>query len=231
MKLKALFFTGFLFVFGSAQAGFIMGPSKEAKAEAFEVIVENVDETTAASLTTKQETVQSLMDELKALMDSEERDDDAIDTLREEIKSVRSELKDEVKTAMDENPDLKETVRSAVKASRAENMATRHALRSEVGFEQLISAANETQSASLESNKEQIDSLMEQMKDARDAGATREEMQTLQEQMMTIRDEQKAIVEEVLNNNTELKDTLIEDAAERKEDLRDRMKNRRELKE
>lgn len=212
MKLKALFMTAFLFSFGSAQAAFMMGPPQEVKQEVFATVVENVDETTATSLTTKQEEVQSMMTEFKSLMEAEERDQTAIDTLREQIKTARDELRSEIKTVLDENDELKDTVKAQVREAHQSRHTMRYSMHNEEAFNQVVEAANESQASTLEANRTQMETLREDMKTARESGVSRETMSELREQMMALRDEQKAIVEEVLDNNSELKQSLVEEA-------------------
>lgn len=214
MKLKALFLSAFLFVFGSAQADFMMGPSQEAKQAAFETIIENVDTTTAESLTEKQTNVEGLMSEFKTLIEAEEKDEAAISTLREQIKTARSELRSEIKTVLDENDELKSTVKSQVREAHEEGRAMHHVMKDDEAFDQIVSAADETQSETLEVNRTQMEALKSDMKTARESGASSEAMADLREQMMSLREEQKTLVDSVLENNTELKQTLIDEAKE-----------------
>lgn len=217
MKLKAFFLSAFIFGFGligTAQASFMMGPSQEAKQATFDTIIENVDETTATSLTDKQTNVEALMSEFKSLIEAEEKDEAAISTLREEIKAARTELRTEIKTVLDENDELKSTVKAQVREARAERRAMHHVMRNDEAFSQIVSAADESQAQTLEANRTEMETLKSDMKTARESGVSSDAMADLREQMMALREEQKTLVDSVLESNTELKQTLVDEAKE-----------------
>lgn len=230
--LKPLVFSVAMFMAGASQAGFMMGPPPEAKEAVYQTIIENVDASTAANLETQKSTVTGLKEQFKTLMEAEQRDEAAIANIKEQLKSARKELRESIRGAVDGNDELKDTIKAQVRDARQDRRAHRFSMRNPEAFDSVVNAADASQAETLKGNREKMRGIMDEMKAAREAGATREEMRGLREQIHSLKDEQKEIVSNVLENNTELKEQLINQAQENRPErpMRPNRPNRSEMK-
>jgi hypothetical protein len=195
--------------------------------EAFELILSYADETTAADLTALRAQIDATRDELKALHGADEVDEDAVRALREELRTLRKGLFEQVRAIVDANEELRADLRALARDTRQHMIAGGYALRTDEGFNELIAAASAEQAAALTDSQGQIDAIKAEIKAARDAGATREDLKDLASQLRALREEQRDIVAAVLEANAELRASLLEQARAARQEMRDEMRDKR----
>ena len=89
MKIATLSGLLLMFLFTAADANMLgdRGRPHIGSEEAFELILSYTDETTAADLTALRDEIDATRDELKALHDADEVDEDAFNALRDELRT------------------------------------------------------------------------------------------------------------------------------------------------
>lgn len=229
MKIATLTGLVLMFLFTAADANMHgqRGHPNIGNEEAFELILSYTDETTAADLTALRDQIDATRDELKALHSADEVDEEAFNALREELKTLRKSLFEQVRGIVDANEDLKADLRGLAREARGNRMAGGYALRTDEGFNELIAAASAEQAAALTDSQGQIDAIHAEIRAAREAGATREELKDLAAQLRALREEQRDIVAAVLEANEELRANLLEQARATRNEMRDEMRNKR----
>ena len=195
--------------------------------EAFELVLSYADETAAAELTVLRAEIDAKRAELQALHDADEVDSDAASALREELRTLRKSLSEQVRGIVKANEDLKGELRALARDTRQDRIAGGFALRNDEGFNELIAVASAEQAAALTDSQGQIDAIRTEIQAAREAGATREDLKDLTAQLRALREEQRDIVAAVLEENAELRASLLEQAREARKEMRGEMRDKR----
>ena len=229
MKLATLTGLVLMFLFATADANMHgrHGHPNFGGEEAFELVLSYTDDETAAKLTALRDEIDATRDELWALHDADEVDEEAVAALREQLKTLRKDLFEQVRGIVDENEDLRAELRDLKRFAHQERVAGRFGLRSQEGFNEVVAAADAEQAAALTDNQGQIDALRAELRAARDAGASREEMKDVAMQLRTLREEQRDLVASVLDANAELRDSLLDQARDARREMRDEMRDKR----
>ena len=92
---------------------FAQGPyATDDRGQAFDLILDFVEEARAEELQGSRDAVDALRDELIALRDLDEPDEDAIASVREDLIAARRDLSDEIRAEIGANEDLQAELRS-----------------------------------------------------------------------------------------------------------------------
>ena len=225
MKLKTLFALAVLFA-ASATYAQGHGPHRHhGGEEAFNIVLSYVEDAAVADeLTAQKEAVEALREELKALRGSASEDELA--ALREELKTARQALGDNIRGIVEGNDELRAELRDFAVDQRKDRIATGFALRDDDTFAQIVEASGD-QASVLLSNQSSIDAIRAEMKAQKEAGATREDLAGLASELRALVREQRDIVQDVLDANSDLMATVIADARAARKEIRDRVRERR----
>ncbi len=225
MKLKSLIALAALFA-ASASWAQDHGPRPHhGGEEAFNIVLSYVEDAAVADeLTAQRETVQALRDELKALRGS--ASDDELAALREELKAARQALGDNIRGIVDGNDELRAELRDFAVDQRQDRIATGFALRNDDAFAQIVDASGDQASALL-ANQTSIDTLRADIRAQREAGASREDLAPLAQELRALVREQRDIINGVLEANDELMSSVLADARLARQQIRERVRERR----
>ena len=109
---------------------FAQGPfPTDDRGQAFDVILDFVEEARAEELQGSRDAVDALREELIALRDLDEPDEDAIASVREDLIASRRDLSDEIRAEIGANEDLHLVGQAAVQLGHLLNLAVRCAPR------------------------------------------------------------------------------------------------------
>ncbi len=193
--------------------------SNENRGEAFDVILDFVDDTRADELRVSRDAVDAARDVLVALRDTETRDEDAISDAREDLAAVRSDLRDEIRTEIDINDDLRAELRSLAQENRQEQREAVAARRDE-NFDAVLGAATDDQASSLIEHRDAIAGLTDELRSLRGDGATRDDVADQRDELRTLQREQREIVWDIVDANDDLRAALQRDGRETRRDAR-----------
>ncbi len=225
MKLTTLIAVAILFATSTAWAQGHGPRPHHGGDEAFDIVLSYVDDATVADeLTAQRETVQALREELKALRGS--ASDDELAALREELKVARQALGDNIRGIVDGNDELRMELRDFAIDQRQDRIATGFALRNDDAFAQIVDASGD-QASVLLSNQSSIDTLRADLKAQREAGASREDLAPQAQELRVLVREQRDLINGVLEANDELMDSVLADARLARQQIRERIRERR----
>ena len=193
--------------------------SNENRGEAFDVILDFVDDTTAQELRDSRGAVDAARQELAALRDAETRDEGAISDARENLVSLRRELSDQLRVEIGANEDLQAELRSLVQEARQDQIETVAAVRDE-NFDAVLGAATDEQALVLVDNRDAIEVLAGDLRSLRDDGATRDDLGDQVEVLRTLQREQRELVSDIVAANDDLRADLQRDGRETRRDTR-----------
>ena len=193
--------------------------SNENRGEAFDVILDFVDDTTAQELRDSRGAVDAARQELAALRDAETRDEGAISDARENLVSLRRELSDQLRVEIGANEDLQAELRSLVQDARQDRIETVAAGRDE-NFDAVLGAATDEQALVLVDNRDAIEVLAGDLRSLRDDGATRDDLGDQVEVLRTLQREQRELVSDIVAANDDLRADLQRDGRETRRDTR-----------
>ncbi len=193
--------------------------SNENRGEAFDVILNFVDDTRADELRVSRDAVDAARDMLVALRDTETRDEDAISDARENLVSLRRELSDEIRAEISANDDLQAELRSLAQENRQEQREAVAARRDE-NFDAVLGAATDEQRPILVDNRDAIAGLTDELRSLRNDDVTRDDFADQRDELRTLQREQRELVRDVVEANDELRADLQRDGRETRRDTR-----------
>ncbi len=198
---------------------FAQGPfPADDRGEAFDVILDFVDEARAEELQGSRDVVDALRQELVALRDTDTPDEDAITSAREDLNAARRDLSDELRTEIRSNEDLQAELRSLAQEARQDRIETVAAFRDE-RFDAVLDAASDDQVPVLVDNRDTIASLTDELRSLRDEGASRDEVADQREELRTLQSDQRELVRDIVAANEDLRSELLADAREVRRDV------------
>ena len=211
MKLSQSILLCALLAGASAHA---MGPGP--KGEIFDLITASVDDVTAAELTSQRDAIEALRDELRALRDSGNADQDTVAATRDELFTLRKSLRDQVHSIVDNNETLQDELRALAEGARDGRFGAMRERRDEV-FNEIVTVATPEQADTLESNRAALEGLHDELRAARDAGATRDELSDLRASFRDLMMEQRELVEQIVDENQDTLGDVFDQARDARE--------------
>lgn len=193
--------------------------SNENRGEAFDVILDFVDDARADELQVSRDAVDAAREMLIALRDTETRDEDAISDARENLVSLRRELSDEIRAEISANDDLQAELRSLAQENRQEQREAVAARRDE-NFDAVLGAATDDQASSLIEHRDAIAGLTDELRSLRGDGATRDDVADQRDELRRLQREQREIVWDIVDANDDLRAALQRDGRETRRDTR-----------
>lgn len=178
----------------------------------FDTVLEYVDESTASELTALRDDLNSQREKLVAMRSDPEVDRAQLGEFRTGLKSSRQELMTRVREIVAANPELQQKLESQQKAARSDRLIFKYALSNEDAFAQLLAAAENEQAQALQSNKDAMVVLRDQLRGARQSGENREGLAQARSELQALGEEQKALVTQVLSQNEDLHAQFLSEA-------------------
>ena len=199
---------------------FAQGPfPTDDRGQAFDVILDFVEEARAEELQGSRDAVDALREELIALRDLDEPDEDAIASVREDLIASRRDLSDEIRAEIGANEDLQAELRSLAQEARQDRIETVAADRDE-RFDAVLDAASDDQAPVLAENRDAIVDLTDELRSLREDGATRDDLGDQREELRTLQRDQRELVRDIVAANEDLRTELMADAREVRRDVR-----------
>jgi DNA repair exonuclease SbcCD ATPase subunit len=180
--------------------------------EWLDLVIESVDEQTAAELIAGRDAVEDLRDELSTLKDAEELDQEAFDAVLDEMQALRGELRDQLRELIESDEDLQAELRDSARNARAGFLSNASAMQNSNLLDEILAVATDEQAEALLANQDAMDALVANLQTAHEAGASFDEISDLVSEFRVLRDAQRDVVSEVIEANEDVLADVLDDA-------------------
>ena len=175
----------------------------------YDTVINNVDAATKASLESKKAEVTQLKADIKAYKDA--GDSTAARASAKSLRAKQRELDKSLRSAIKNDTNLQSTIASEKRTANAAGRFAKGASAKKT-MDKILAAASSSQSSSLESNKTSMASILTDIKNARQGGATKEDTQSLRDQLTALQSQQRATIKDIIDSNADLQASLKADA-------------------
>lgn len=180
-----------------------------AREAAMATIIQSVDAGTAASIEQRAKQIKRQHAELRALREAATADSTAIAAARQALRSSRAEMGDEIQRVLSEQPELRAQLKAQRRSVKQQRLLTRFTVANDDAFALLLETAPQDVQQQLSTNRQLLADARANIRAVKHSGASKTQLKSLRRNTRELFHAQRAIVADILADNSEVQSQLV----------------------